>query len=336
MDQPLAPEDRHGPSSGPGNLSRLRGALLEYAGLAVVLVLLVLFFGLKTGQFFSQATFVTIANQIPASLIVAVAMTFVLIAGEIDLSVGSVLGLSGAVLGLLMVHYHLTLMVALPGCLLVGLLCGLVNGWVTAAFKVPSFIVTLGMLEIARGGSYWVTNSQTQYIGSGIAPIAAASVLGLSLPFLLAIALVILGQGVLSRTVFGRYVIAVGTNAEATRLSGIDPRRIKCAVLALSGLLVAIAAIIDISRFQSADPNAGLGFELQAIAAVVIGGTSLMGGRGSVISTLFGVLIIAVLGAGLAALNVQDEVKRVVTGCVIVLAVILDQYRHRRKSMKPV
>ena len=247
MDQSFDPEHGPAPPAGSGNWRRLRGALLEYAGLAIVLTVLILFFGWRTNQFFSQST--TIANQIPAALIVAVAMTFVLIAGEIDLSVGSVLGLSGAVLGLLMSHYHWHLPAALLGCLLVGLLCGVANGWVTTAFKLPSFIVTLGMLEIARGSGYWVAQSQTQYIGSAIAPIASISLFGLSLPFLVAISLVILGQLLLMRTVFGRYVIAVGTNAEATRLSGIDPRRIKFAVLALSGLLVAIAAIIDTSRF---------------------------------------------------------------------------------------
>jgi ribose transport system permease protein len=120
-------------------------------------------------------------------------------------------------------------------------------------------------------------------------------VLGLSLPFLLAIAVVIMAQAVLTRTVFGRYLIAIGTNEEAVRLSGIDPRPIKLAVFLITGFLVACAAVIDTSRFQSANPNAGSGFELQAIAAVVIGGTSLMGGRGSVVGTLFGVLLIAVL-----------------------------------------
>jgi len=154
-------------------------------------------------------------------------------------------------------------------------------------------------------------------------------VFGLSWPFLMALVIVIAAQLVLSRTVFGRYLVAIGTNEEAVRLSGIDPRRAKLGVFLLSGALVALAAIIDTSRFQSANPNAGSGFELQAIAAAVIGGTSLMGGRGSVISTFFGVLIIAVLNSGLAAVGARDETKRLITGLVIVAAVILDHYRHR-------
>jgi len=310
----------------------LKAALVEYAGLVVVLIVLVAFFSFKAGNFATSSNFVTIANQIPAQVVVAIGVTYVLVVAEIDLSVGSVLGLSGAVLGVLFLQRHVSMSLAITGCLTVGLLCGIFNGLVTTAFRLPSFIVTLGALEIARGATYWVSHSQTQYIGSPIEPIAATSVFGLSLPFILAIALVIIGQVVLSRTVFGRYMVAVGTNAEAVRLSGIDPRPIKRAVFIICGLLASSAALIDTSRFQSADPNAGVGLELQAIAAVVIGGTSLMGGRGSVVSSFVGVVIIAVLGSGLAAMGAQDEVKRVVTGCVIVLAVILDRYRHRKRA----
>ncbi len=162
--------------------------------------------------------------------------------------------------------------------------------------------------------------------------ITEASVMGLSLPFIIAVAIVIAGQLVLSRTVFGRYLIAIGTNEEAVRLSGIDPRGLKFAVFALCGFLTSIAAVIHTARLSSANPNAGYGLELQAIAAVVIGGTSLMGGRGSVISSFFGVLIIAVLGTGLAQVGAQESTKRLITGCVIVAAVILDHYRHRIRN----
>jgi ribose transport system permease protein len=200
---------------------------------------------------------------------------------------------------------------------------------VTVRWRLPSFIVTLGMLEMARGGAHFLTQSQTQYIGSSIEGIASTSLYGLSIPFLAAILIVAAGQAVLSRTIFGRYLIAIGTNEEAVRLSGIDPRPIKVAVFMLSGFFVALAAVIDTSRFQSANPNAGTGFELQAIAAVVIGGTSLMGGRGSAVRSLFGVLIMAVLNSGLAAVGAKDETKRLITGLVILAAVIVDHYRSR-------
>jgi ribose transport system permease protein len=308
------------------------GLLTEYFGMILALIGLITVFSLLTEHFFTLTTFRTIANQIPDAIIMAVGMTFVLIIAGIDLSVGSVLALSSAVLGVCLVQFKWPLPLALAACLSSGLICGVLNGLVVVRWAVPSFIVTLGMLEIARGGAYLVTNSQTQYIGSAIEVIAEISVLGLSLPFLLAVLIVVIGQVVLSYTVFGRYLIATGANEEAVRLSGIDPRGIKLAVFMLCSLLTSVAAVIHTSRLASADPNAGTGLELQAIAAVVIGGTSLMGGRGSVISTFFGVLIIAVLGNGLAQVGAQEPTKRLVTGCVIVVAVILDHYRHRMRG----
>jgi ribose transport system permease protein len=298
-------------------------------GLTLALAALVLVFSVSTEHFFSATTFRTIANQIPAAVLVAAAMTYLLVIAEIDLSVGSVLGFCSAVLGVAMTQWHWPLPFAVLGALAAGLLCGAFNGLVSLRWRLPSFIVTLGMLEMARGGAHALTRSQTQYIGSSVECIAGTSIFGLSLPFLLAMVIVVAAQLVLTRTVFGRYLVAIGTNEEAVRLSGIDPRPIKLTVFLLAGLLVSLAAIIDTSRFQSANPNAGTGFELQAIAAAVIGGTSLMGGRGSVIPTFFGVLIIAVLNTGLAAVGAKDETKRLTTGIVIIAAVILDQYRHR-------
>lgn len=313
-------------------MSRFRpyvALLADQLALIVVLGLLILFFSLRAPHFFSDATFTTIANQVPSTVIIAIGMTYVLIIAGIDLSVGSVLGLSASVIGVLMKDHDAALWLAIVAAMATGLLCGVVNGAITVIWAIPSFIVTLGMLEIARGAAHLITDSRTKYIGSPIAPIADAGILGLSLPFLLALVLVILGQLVLSRTVFGRYMVAIGTNEEVVRLSGIDPRPIKIAVFAIAGMASALGAIIDTSRSQTANPNTGSGLELDVIAAVVVGGTSLMGGRGSVVSSFLGVLIIAVLSAGLAAQGVRDETKRLVTGCVIILAVILDVYRHR-------
>ena len=305
--------------------------LADYVGLSVVLVLLVLFFGLQTKHFLSIGTFRTIANQIPDAIILAVGMTFVLIIAGIDLSVGSVLALGSAVLGVCLLG-GLPLWLSVLICLGVGLACGAVNGALVVGWRLPSFIVTLGMLEAARGGAYLVTGSKTQYIGSAIEQVSEAKLLGLSLPFLVALAVVVLGQVVLSATVFGRRLFAVGANEETARLSGIHTKRIKLAVFTISGCLASMAAVIHCSRLTAADPNAGSGYELQAIAAVVIGGTSLMGGRGSVVNTFFGVVIIAVLENGLVQIGAQEPIKRLITGCVIVLAVILDYYRHRLRA----
>jgi ribose transport system permease protein len=316
-------------SRATSSTSAWRGVLPQYGGLLVALLVLIIAFSLKTNHFLSLTTLRTIANQIPDAVLVAVGMTFVMIAGGIDLSVGSVLALCGAVLGVALTQWHWPLWLALLACLATGLLCGLANGWITVQWKLPSFIVTLGMLEIARGAAYLMTNSQTMYIGAAVERISAASLFGLSLPFACAIVAVGVAQIALTRMVWGRYTMAVGANEEATRYAGINPRPIKIAAFALSGLLAACAAVLQCARLSSADPNAGSGAELQAIAACVIGGTSLSGGCGSVVSTFFGVLLIAVLGAGLAQIGVQEPTRRFVTGCVILAAVILDVYRAR-------
>jgi ribose transport system permease protein len=294
-----------------------------------VLLALVAVFGLMTERFLTTLTLRTIANQIPDAALLAIGMTFVIIVAGIDLSVGSVLALSAGVLGVTLVRWDWPLPFALSACLLTGLTCGALNGFLIARWSLPSFIVTLGMLEAARGGAYIVTNSQTVYLGARLDRIGEGAIGGLALPFFLVILIVVFAQFVLTRTVFGRYVVAIGTNEEAVRLSGIDPRPIRFAVFAIAGLMSGLAAVVHSGRLAAADPNAGIGMELQAIAAVVIGGTSLLGGRGSVISTFFGVMIIAVLGAGLAQMGVQEPTKRLITGGVIVGAAIVDYYRHR-------
>lgn len=306
--------------------------LTDYVGLAAVVVLLVAVFGATTEHFVSASTFRSIASQIPDRMVVAAGMTFVLIIGGIDLSVGSVIALSGAVLGICLVRFNMPLPVALLACVSVGLLCGVVNGLVVIVWRLPSFIVTLGMLEIASGAAYLLSNSQTVYVGAKVETIAEMSFLGLSFPFLMAVVIVAAGQFALSHMVFGRHALALGANAEAARLSGIRTPLITLSVFALSGLLASVAGLIQCARLSAADPNAGAGFELQAIAAVVIGGTSLMGGRGSVINSFFGVLIIAVLEVGLSTIGAQESTKRLVTGCVIVAAVVLDYYRHRLRA----
>ena len=253
-------------------------------------------------------------------LVMAVSMTFVLIIGGIDLSVGSVMALAASIMSLAMVHW---------GCgMLAAASLGLVTGLISVGWRVPSFIVSLGMLEIARGMAYEVTHSRTEYIGGIVAGISAPVFMGMSPAFMAAILIVIAGQLVLTSTVLGRLWIGIGTNQEAVRLSGIDPRPSKVLVFAMMGLLAGVGALFQISRLEAADPNGGVGLELQVIAAVVIGGTSLMGGRGSVISTFIGVLIIVVLEAGLAQIGVSEPLKRIVTGLLIVSAVVLDTYRR--------
>ena len=301
-----------------------------YIGLAVVLLGMVALFSSLSEYFFTRDTFVAIVNEIPALAVMAVGMTFVLIIAGIDLSVGSVLALSAALSAMAILQWGWSTPAAALLGMGAGALCGLVLGSVSVAWRLPSFIVSLGMLEVVRGAAYLVTGSRTQYVGDRIAGLAAPWIAGISVSFLLAVALVIIGQLVLTRTVFGRSVVGIGTNEEAMRLAGVDPRPVRILVFTLTGLLAGLAGLMQAARMEAADPNAGQGMELRVIAAVVIGGTSLMGGRGSVVNTFIGVLIIAVLEAGLAQVGASEPSKRIITGCVIVVAVIVDTLRQRR------
>ena len=297
------------------------------------LLFLILFFSLLSDNFFSSATLTTILNQLPALTVVTVGMTLVLIVGEIDLSVGSILGVSAALIGAATIGWGMPLWLACCLSLCAGALCGLINGSLTSYLSLPSFIVTLGMLEVARGLAYLTTNSQTVYIGSSIQKIALPiGNSGVSPALIIALTLVILVHFILHRTIFGRYITAIGTNETAARISGIETRPYRTMVLVISGALAGLGGIFNAAYLGSADPNAGLGLELSAIAAAVIGGTSLMGGRGSIMGAFTGVLIIAVLQNGLAQLGVTEPVKRLITGGVIILAVLFDRWRSQKNN----
>lgn len=315
--------------SGPSVMHAWRSSgVTDALRMSLILMALVAAFGFSTDSFFSTRTFAAITSQVPALLVAAVGTTFVMVAGQIDLSIGSVLGLCGAVLGVTMTLLRLPLSLAIPATMILGASLGTLSSAVMVRWRLPSFIVTLGMLEVARGATYIVTDSRTHYIGASVEVIADAKLFGVSLPFVLAMSLVALAQAVLTRTVFGRYLVAVGTNEEAVRLSGIRTHRLRVAAFCVAGGLTGLAAVLHTSRLGASDPNAGIGFELQAIAAVVIGGTSLSGGRGTMFGTLFGVLIIALLDTGLAQVGAAEPAKRIITGLVIVVAVVLDNVRH--------
>jgi ribose transport system permease protein len=283
--------------------------------MAAALLALIVIFALASPTFASTKTAASIANQIPDLTVVAVGMTLVLIVGGIDLSVGSLLALSAAVMGVALTKWGWPLAAAIPLALVIGGAAGFLNGSISVWARIPSFIVTLGMLEAARGGAYLATDSQTAYIGSTVewigAPIPGIT---LSPAVLTALAIVVVGQVVLTRTVFGRHLIAIGTNAEAVRMAGIRTAPYAVAVFVVSGLLCGLAAVMQTARLSTADPNAAV---------------SLMGGRGSIIATFFGVLIIAVLQTGLANVGASEPFKRVITGGVIVAAVLLDALRQR-------
>ena len=307
-----------------------RTRLGEWGALVLVWLGLVALFGTLADHFLSATTLTTVASRLPALSVIVAGMTLVIIAGGIDLSVGSVMALSGAVLGVAIVQWGWPLAAAIPVAILTGALAGLGTGLLTVGLRIPSFLVTLGSLEICRGLTYAVCDSRTLFIGAAIRPLAQPiPLLGIPPTVPVALAVVLAAQAILSRTIFGRHLVAIGANEPAVRLAGIDTAVPRVAVFVLSGALAGLAAVFATARLGSADPNAGNGLELAAIAAVVIGGTSLSGGSGSVVGSLLGVLVIATLEAGLAQLGASEPLKRIVTGGAIIAAVAADALRRR-------
>jgi len=311
----------------------MRTRLGRFADLIVLVAVwcgLLILFGRLSSGFLSPGTLGSVANRIPALLLTATGMTLLMVSGGIDLSVGSVLGLCGAMVGVAMVDFGWGLAGAMALSVALGCLAGGINGLVSVKLRLPSFIVTLGMLEIARGLAFLATHSQTKYIGSAVEGIGSAIDGWIVSPaFVIALAVVAGGQAVLSYTVLGRHMIAVGGNSEAAFISGVAVDRTRLWAHAAVGGLTGLAAVVNCSRLGSADPNAGVGFELSVIAAVVVGGTSLLGGRGSVVKSLLGVLIVATLEAGLVQIGASEPVKRIVTGVVIIVAVFADTWRRK-------
>ena len=302
----------------------------DYLILLAVLAGMIALFGLLRESFFSAATLGSVANRIPALALVATGMTLVMITGGIDLSVGSLLGFCGAAVGVMMADWQWGLAVALLVSVIIGSAVGGTTGALSVKLSLPSFIVSLGMMEMARGLAFLTTDSQTKYIGANVESLGAPfGGLVLSPAFVISVLFVIAGQIMLSHTVIGRHWIAIGANRDAAFISGVPVDRPRILAHALLGALTGLAAVFNCSKLGSADPNSGIGFELSAIAAVVVGGTSLMGGRGSVVKSFLGVLIIATLEAGLVQMGASEPVKRLVTGGVIIAAALADTWRRK-------
>ncbi|MBA3269046.1 MAG: ribose ABC transporter permease [Acidobacteria bacterium] len=309
------------------HLSRARqfGTLLGLVVLCLVLWAL-------TPHFFTVANMLNVAQQTSINAIVAVGMTYVILSGGIDLSVGSIVALSGVVLGVLLQDQQ-PLPVALFLALGVGVACGLINGALVSWGGLPPFIVTLGMMSVARGAALLFTEGRpVSGFDPGFRSLATGHVGFVPAPVMVTIVVYAIAHVVLTRTTFGRYVYAIGGNEEATRLSGVAVRLHKTVIYAVSGLMSAVAAVILTARLNSAQPIAGMMYELDAIAATVIGGTSLMGGEGTLAGTLVGALIMGVLRNGLNLLGVSSFLQQIVIGGVIVGAVLIDTVLKRHRT----
>lgn len=304
--------------------------LADWLGPAVALLAMGVAASLASPHFLTPGNLTTVAVQVSAVAILAVAQTIVIISGGIDLSVGAVLALAGVVAALMM-KAGLPIALACGAGLLVGVACGAANGALTALGRMPPFIVTLGMMGMARGAALIITGGTNVFgIPPSFANFATTSWLGLPLPALLAFALAAGTQAMLSRTRLGRHTYAIGGNAEAARLSGVPISRTIIALYALSGLLSAVAGLVLTSRLSIGQPTAGQGYELDAVAAAVIGGASLMGGQGSIIGTILGAGVMGLLRNGCDLLGVESFWQQVAIGAIIIAAVLLDQVRRRK------
>ncbi len=304
-------------------------------GTVAGLLALCLALWIATPHFATVSNLVNVVEQSAIIGIVAAGMTFVILTGGIDLSVGSIVALSGIALGTL-VRAGLPLPASVAGALAAGLLCGAVNGALVTLGRLPPFIATLGMMSVARGAALMLSDGRPiSGFPEALRALATGRVGGVPVPVLVMLAVYLVAHVVLSRTLLGRYTYAIGGNEEAAALSGIAVRWYKGAVYAISGLLSALTALVLVARLDSAQPIAGIMYELDAIAAVVIGGTSLLGGSGSVMGTLVGALIMAVLRNGLNLLGVSSYVQQVAIGVVIVVAVLVDMALRRRATSTP-
>ena len=283
-----------------------------------------------------------VMRQISVNMIISVGMTLVILTGGIDLSVGSILALAGAVTAVMLkfggefidwnLYVGFTLLGALVGGTLVGAFLGWFNGLTITRFKVPPFVATLAMLTIARGltmlltGGFPITgfSGQMAFIGTGW-------FLGIPMPVWISAIVVFAAVVMTNKTRLGRHIYAIGGNETAAELSGLKIKKIKMIVYSVAGACAAIGGIIVTSRLDSAQPNAGMGFELDSIAAVVIGGTSLSGGKGTIMGTVQGALIIGILNNGLVLLNVSPFWQQVIKGLVILLAVVIEKFNSKEK-----
>ncbi|MEG6513805.1 ribose ABC transporter permease [Desulforamulus ruminis] len=290
--------------------------------------------GLLSEVFFTVNNMLNVARQVSITAIVAAGMTLVILIAGIDLSVGSVLAFTGAIIAG-MLSAKVALPVAILCALLVGLLFGFVNGFFVTKMGVPAFIATLALMVIARGMTLVYTKGYPLVVSeTSFSIIGNGKIWGVPLPILLMILIYALMYWVLRYTSFGRYIYAIGGNEEASRLSGIAVDRIKIAVYGIAGLFSALSATIYTSRLMSAQPTAGVGIELDAIAAVIIGGTSLSGGRGGIVGTLFGALIMGVLDNVLNLMNVSPFYQSIAKGLVILVAVVVDSKFSKLKVQK--
>lgn len=301
-----------------------KNSLVKYKSLFGLLALCIVI-TIMTPRFLTVNNLRNVLTQVSVNAVIAAGMTFVILTGGIDLSVGSILAVCGAIAAVISKTSG-NVLLAVIAALAVGALIGLVNGIIISKGKIQAFIATLATMTIFRGVTYVYTNgTPVSGLDQSFMVIGNNKILGMPIPVIIMIIIFAASYYILTQMRYGRYVYAIGGNEDSARLSGINTQKIKTMVYAISGIMAALSGIIVTSRIGSASPNAGSGFELDAIAAVVLGGTSLSGGEGSIIGTIIGAVIIGVLNNGLNLMNVSPFYQLIVKGLVILLAVMIDK-----------
>ena len=317
--------------------SQAKQKLLAFASL---IVLMVIFSVLKPDAFFTTDNIIGILQSTTVIGVLAIASTFIIITSGIDLSVGVLMTFCAVMAGVFMVNLGLPMWIGVPGAIVVGALSGTVSGLAITKLRVPPFIATLGMMMLLKGASLIITKTRPIYFNDveGFDAISLGSALsdllpGLPIPngVLIMFIVAIVCAVILNKTALGRYTFALGSNEEAVRLSGVNVDRWKVIIYAFSGGICGIAGLLIASRLNSAQPALGQGYELDAIAAVVIGGTSLSGGVGTILGTIIGAFIMSVLINGLRIMSVAQEWQMVLTGVIIILAVYTDNLRRKKQ-----
>lgn len=310
---------------------KIREILSRY-GIYIVLFAMILFFSISSKAFLSASNLFNILRQVAVVGTAAVGMTFVMLTGGIDLSVGAIIGVTGIITALLMV-WGVPPVVAVLVALAVGVLLGMINAALINELRVPPLIVTLGMMTALRGLAYLITGGMPVFgfpesftlLGQGYIYVIPVPVIIMAVTFLA-------GYLVLEKFTLGRYIYGVGGNEEASRLSGINVKKIKYLVYSISGFVCGVAGVVLLSRTNSGQPKAGTSYEMDIITAVVLGGVSIAGGQGRITGVVAGVLIMGILSNGMIIMNVGDYVQRIVQGLVLVAAVAFDCYNQRRKA----
>jgi ribose/xylose/arabinose/galactoside ABC-type transport system permease subunit len=301
-------------------------SLIVLLGLCAVMSIL-------SPYFLSVNNFLNILLATSTIGVLAIAATFVIGSGGLDLSLGSVMGLSGVVGAYVAVNLGMPALFGVLGCMLAGATAGFINGQIVTRAFVPAFIVTLGMLGVARGLGLVISDGRVIYgLPEGLVYLGQGRPFGVPMPVIILLLTALMTHYVLASTRFGRHTLAIGDNENAARTAGIQVERHRVMLYTLSGALAGLAGMLFMARINSGDPTAGISYELTAITAAIIGGTNLFGGRGSILGTMVGALIMGVLQNGLNLLAVQSYYQQMAIGAVLVLAVFIDQYQLRKDT----